>query len=65
MLVTVSIDMLALPIKIQSKIVAVKAKEIGLIGDNQLTYPIVVRYGANDQGKTIRYYQYRRARACD
>ena len=26
------------------------------MGDNQLTYPIVMRYGTNDQGKTIRYY---------
>ena len=42
--------------EIQSKIVADKAKEIGLISDNQITYPIVMRYGTNDQGKTIRYY---------
>ena len=42
--------------EIQTKIVADKAKEIGLIGDNQLSYPIVMRYGTNDQGKTIRYY---------
>lgn len=42
--------------EIQSKLVSDKAKEIGLIGDNQLTYPIVMRYGTNDQGKTIHYY---------
>jgi beta-galactosidase len=42
--------------EIQSKILAGKAKEIGLISDNQLTYPVVMRYGTNDQGKTIRYY---------
>ncbi len=42
--------------EIQSKIVSDKAKAIGLISDNQITYPIVVRHGTNDQGKTIRYY---------
>jgi beta-galactosidase len=42
--------------EIQSKIVSDKAKEIGMIGDNQLTYPIVMRYGTNEQGKTIRYF---------
>jgi beta-galactosidase len=42
--------------EIQSKIVADKAKEIGLMNDNQITYPIVMRYGINDLGKTIRYY---------
>jgi beta-galactosidase len=43
--------------EIQSKIISNKALEIGLIdGDKQLTYPIVVKYGTNDQGKTIRYY---------
>jgi beta-galactosidase len=42
--------------EIQSKIIAAKAKEIGLMSDNPLTYPIVMRYGTNDQGKTIRYY---------
>jgi beta-galactosidase len=42
--------------EIQLKIVAGKAKEIGLMNDNQLTYPIEMRYGTNDQGKAIRYY---------
>jgi len=27
-----------------------------LMGDNQPAYPVVMRYGTNDQGKTIRYY---------
>jgi len=43
--------------EIQSKIVSMKALEIGLIDkDMQLTYPVVMKYGTNDQGKTIRYY---------
>jgi len=43
--------------EIQSKIISNKASEIGLVyGDKQLTYPIVVKYGTNDMGKTIRYY---------
>jgi beta-galactosidase len=42
--------------EIQSKIVSKKAKEIGLMNDNQIIYPIVMRYGTNEQGKTIRYY---------
>jgi beta-galactosidase len=42
--------------EIQLKIVANKAKEIGLISNNQFMYPIVTRYGTNDEGKTIRYY---------
>ena len=43
--------------EIQSKIVSNKALETGLIDKNrQLTYPIVMKYGTNDQGKTIRYY---------
>jgi len=42
--------------EIQSKIVTAKAKETGLIGGDSLAYPIVMRYGTNDQGKTIRYY---------
>jgi len=42
--------------EIQSKIVSNKALEIGLIDDKQLTYPIVIKHGTNDQGKTIRYY---------
>jgi beta-galactosidase len=43
--------------EIQSKIISDKALETGLIDkDKQLTYPIVVKYGTNDQGKTIRYY---------
>lgn len=43
--------------EIQSSIVATKAKELGLISkeDNE-SYPIVIRQGINDQGKTIRYY---------
>jgi beta-galactosidase len=43
--------------EIQSKIVSEKALETGLIDkDRQLTYPVVMKYGTNDQGKTIRYY---------
>lgn len=42
--------------EIQSKIVSDKAREIGLIDENQITYPVVMKYGINDQGKTIRYY---------
>jgi beta-galactosidase len=42
--------------EIQTRIVSDKAKEIGLLGDSQPTYPIVTRYGTNDQAKTIRYY---------
>ncbi|MBK7628321.1 MAG: beta-galactosidase [Bacteroidales bacterium] len=43
--------------EIQSKIVSVKAQETGLIEkENPVTYPIVLRTGTNDQGKTIRYY---------
>lgn len=40
-----------------SAIVSQKAREAGLIpGENHLTYPVVMRQGNNDQGKTIRYY---------
>jgi beta-galactosidase len=43
--------------EIQSKIISDKALEEGLIEkENHLIYPIVVRSGINDQGKTIRYY---------
>jgi beta-galactosidase len=43
--------------EIQSKIVSTKALETGLIDkDRQLSYPIVMKYGINDQGKTVRYY---------
>ena len=43
--------------EIQSKILLNKAMEIGLTDQvKQLTYPLVMRYGTNDQGKTIRYY---------
>lgn len=43
--------------EIQSKILLNKAMEIGLIDkDRRLAYPIVMKYGTNDQGKTIRYY---------
>jgi beta-galactosidase len=43
--------------EIQSKIVSDKALEIGLFDkDNRLVYPVVMKYGTNDQGKTIRYY---------
>lgn len=43
--------------EIQSKIILNKALETGIIyGDKQLSYPVVVKYGTNDQGKTIRYY---------
>jgi beta-galactosidase len=37
--------------EIQIKIVAGKAKEIGLLDDKQITYPVVMRTGTNDQGK--------------
>jgi len=43
--------------EIQSKIISNKAVEIGLIDTGkQVTYPIVVKQGTNDQEKTIRYY---------
>ena len=42
--------------EIQLFIVANKAKEIGLLNDRQVSYPVVIRWGTNDQGKTIRYY---------
>jgi beta-galactosidase len=43
--------------EVQSKIVSGKALEIGLINkDMNLSYPVVMKYGINDQGKTIRYY---------
>lgn len=42
--------------EIQSKIIANKAKETGLMNNNQIIYPIVIRSGTNNQGKTIRYY---------
>jgi beta-galactosidase len=43
--------------EIQSEIISAKAQEIGLLEkENQITYPIVLRTGTNDLGKTIRYY---------
>ena len=43
--------------EVQSKLVSNKALEIGLIDkDMHLSYPVVMKYGTNDQGKTIRYY---------
>jgi beta-galactosidase len=43
--------------EVQSKIVSKKGLEIGLINkDTQLFYPLVMKYGTNDQGKTIRYF---------
>jgi beta-galactosidase len=43
--------------EIQSKIISGKALEIALIDkDKQLTYPVVMKYGTNNTGKTIRYY---------
>jgi len=43
--------------EIQSSIVSQKARETGLISkENHITYPVVIRQGKNDQGKTIRYY---------
>jgi beta-galactosidase len=43
--------------EVQSKIVSKKGFEIGLINkDIQLFYPLVMKYGTNDQGKTIRYF---------
>ena len=43
--------------EVQSKIVSEKALEIGLIEKNtHLSYPVVMKNGTNDQGKTIRYF---------
>ena len=42
--------------EIQIKLVGDKARQIGLMDDNQIAYPVVTRSGTNDQGKTIRYY---------
>jgi beta-galactosidase len=43
--------------EVQSKIVSDKALEIGLIDkDSHFSYPVVMKYGTNDQGKTIRYF---------
>jgi beta-galactosidase len=43
--------------EIQSRIISDKALETGLIKkENHLSYPVVVRSGINDQGKTILYY---------
>jgi len=43
--------------EIQSKIISAKAFELGLVDkDTPVIYPIVMRTGTNDQGKTIRYY---------
>ena len=43
--------------EIQSQIILNKALGIGLVEkDKLLTYPIVMKSGINDQGKTIRYY---------
>lgn len=43
--------------EVQAKIVSNKALEIGLIDKStQLSYPLVMKYGTNDQGKTIRYF---------
>jgi len=43
--------------EIQSAIITRKAVETGLTGkENRIVYPIVIRYGTNDQDKTIRYY---------
>lgn len=43
--------------EIQSEIVGKSALEAGLISaDNHPVYPIVIKYGTNDQGKTIRYF---------
>jgi beta-galactosidase len=43
--------------EIQSKIILNKALEIGITDkENQLAYPLVFKYGTNDQGKTVRYY---------
>jgi beta-galactosidase len=43
--------------EIQLSIVAAKAKELSLISkEDNITYPLVMRQGTNDQNKTIRYY---------
>jgi beta-galactosidase len=42
--------------EIQLRIVSKKDLETGLFDKEiQLTYPIVMKYGTNDQGKTMRY----------
>lgn len=43
--------------EIQEKIVSKKAVEIGLVPkEKNLVYPVVMKSGVNDEGKTIRYY---------
>jgi len=43
--------------EVQIALVAKKAKELKLIPENnEVSYPVVMRYGTNDKGKTIRYY---------
>jgi len=43
--------------EIQSSLVSQKARETGLISEeNHITYPVVIRHGTNDYGRTIRYY---------
>jgi beta-galactosidase len=42
--------------EIQSKVVRNKAIEIGLLGEDHIVYPVVLKNGTNDQGNTIRYY---------
>jgi beta-galactosidase len=43
--------------EIQSALIARKAAELGLISEkNEIVYPVVMRYGTNDKGNTIRYY---------
>ncbi|MEO6541074.1 MAG: Beta-galactosidase C-terminal domain, partial [Ferruginibacter sp.] len=42
--------------EIQMNIIAEKAKEIGLLDDKQIVYPISVRSGVNDQNKRVHYY---------
>jgi len=43
--------------EIQEKIVSKKAVEIGLTTkEKNITYPVVMKFGTNDQGKIIRYY---------
>jgi len=42
---------------VQTRIVANKALEIGLLKKGEeITYPIVVKSGTNDTGKTIHFY---------
>lgn len=43
--------------KVMSKILETAVKNAGLLGtDQQLRFPLIVKSGVNEQGKTVRYY---------